>query len=126
MKKFIAFFLLVVYSGAYTGVAARIDYCGNTVRSVSLSFEESDDCACRMEAVVMDCCSSRQVLLKADTKDHQVQKAGVDFLLLGALLPLLYTLILANFPAAPGRVVQASRFYPVESRRQARLCVFLI
>ncbi len=67
MKKLIAIFFLIVYTGTAIGAVINYHYCNGHLANTSfLSFGGKSDCACNPAAMPKNCCKDELLYIKTD------------------------------------------------------------
>jgi hypothetical protein len=95
VRKIAAAFLLVLYSVANIGLAARLDFCGEELHDISLYSQEEEvkDCCLAEKGIDDDCCSAEIIVLQESS--DKIQKSSNDRSIAPqqAVLPRFHTLI---------------------------------
>jgi hypothetical protein len=129
MRKIAAILLLFLYSIANIGMAAELNYCGNDLTSVSVfsdTHPSAGEC-CYKRYGGENCCSSKQVVIKAETKDHQASQKGEQ-----TVFPVFFVLASSGVKDnIPGRRLPASpacsfSILPERASLSVLYCIFRI
>lgn len=89
MRKFAASILLVLYSVANIGLAARLDFCGEELHGIALYAQENEisDCCLEENGIDDDCCSAKIIVLQESSDKIQKSDPGRYFAATHAIVP---------------------------------------